>query len=71
MADNFFDPDDIRNRRGIDLHPIFYWRVVYNRENDNYDAIPFMRINNTDTGRADWMDVAVTENHIMRYRPEY
>ena len=71
MADNFFDPDDIRNRRGIDLHPIFYWRVVYNRDNDNYDVIPFMRINNTDTGRADWMDVAVTENHIMRYRPEY
>ena len=65
---NFFDPDDIRNRRSIDMHPMFYWRVVYNRANDNYECMPFMRINNTDSGRADWMDVAVTENHIIRYR---
>lgn len=68
---NFFDPDDIRNRRSIDMHPMFYWRVVYNREHDNYECIPFMRINNTDSGRADWMDVAVMENHVIRYRPEY
>lgn len=68
---NFFDPDDIRNRRAMDQHPMFYWRMNYNREKDNYEISPFMRINNTDNGNADWMDVAVTENHIIRYRNEY
>lgn len=68
---NFFDPDDIRNRRTVNLHPIFYWRLNYDREHDNYQVMPFMRINNTDNGNADWMDVAVTENHRIQYRNEF
>ena len=70
MADNkdYFDSDDIRVRGGIDMHPLFYWRVVYNREKDMYTIYPFMRINNSDTGRADWMDVQVTVDHQIRYR---
>jgi len=70
MADDtqYFDSDDIRVRGGIDMHPLFYWRCVYNKDKDVYNILPFMKINNTDTGRADWMDVQVTENHKIRYR---
>ncbi len=63
------DSDDIRVRSGIDLHPQFYWRVVYNAEKDNFNVLPFLRINNSDQeGLADWMDVQITENHKIRYR---
>lgn len=65
---DFFDSDDIRVRGGIDMHPQFYWRSIYKRENDNFEILPFMRINNSDTGRADWMDIQVTQAHQMRYR---
>lgn len=65
---DYLDSDDLRVRDRIDLHPIFYWRCIYNAENDNYDIIPFMRINNSDGSHADWMDVAVTEKHTVRYR---
>lgn len=70
MADNkeYFDSDDIRVRGGIDMHPQFYWRVMYNREKDVFEILPFMRINNSDTGRADWMDVQVMQQHQIRYR---
>lgn len=70
MADNkeYFDSDDIRIRGGIDMHPQFYWRVMYNHDKDDFIIYPFMRINNSDTGRADWMDVQVTQNHEIRYR---
>lgn len=70
MADNkdYFDSDDIRVRGGIDLHPQFYWRSVYDPEKDKYIIYPFMRINNSDTGRADWMDIQVTQDHEIRYR---
>ena len=69
---NFFDPDDIRNRRTVNQHPVFYWRVNYNREKDNYEISPFMRINNTDDGGvADWMDVAVTDKHVIHYRNDF
>lgn len=71
MADNssYFDSDDIRVRGGIDMHPVFYWRVIYDRPSDKFIVYPFMRINNTDTGRADWMDVQVTTAHEVRYKP--
>lgn len=70
MADNkdYFDSDDIRVRGGIDMHPQFYWRSVYDAQKDKYVIYPFMRINNSDTGRADWMDVQVTQVHEIRYR---
>ena len=70
MADNkeYFDSDDIRVRGGIDMHPQFYWRSIYERDGDKFKILPFMRINNSDTGRADWMDVQVTQAHQIRYR---
>lgn len=70
MADNkdYFDSDDIRVRGGIDLHPQFYWRSVYDPEKDKYIIYPFMRINNSDTGHADWMDIQVMQDHEIRYR---
>lgn len=70
MAENksFFDSDDIRVRDTIDLHPQFYWRVIYQRAKDNFKILPFMKINNSDTGRADWMEVAVTQTHQVRYK---
>lgn len=73
MADDkaYFDPDDIRVRGGINMHPQFYWRVVYNRDKDNFIIYPFMRINNSDSGRADWMDVQVKQTHEIRYRGEW
>ena len=68
MKENdYFDPDDIRVRGGIDMHPQFYWRSVYNADKDRYNILPFMRINNSDDAKADWMDVQVTMNHQMRY----
>lgn len=69
--DDFLDPDDIRRRGSTDLHPVFYWRMIYNREKDNFRILPFMRINNSDSGRADWMDVEVRQKHIIRYKTEY
>ena len=73
MAENtdYFDSDDIRVRGGINMHPQFYWRVMYNHDKDNFVIYPFMKINNSDTGRADWMDVQVTQAHEIRYRKEY
>lgn len=70
MAENktYFDSDDIRVRGDIDMHPQFYWRVVYNHAKDNFIIYPFMRINNSDSGRADWMEVQVTTAHEIRYR---
>lgn len=65
---DYLDADDLRIRDRIDLHPVFYWRCIYNPANNNYDLLPFMRINNGDGSHADWMDVAVTEKHQMRYR---
>lgn len=62
------DPDDLRLRDRIDLHPVFYWRCIYVPDNNNYELVPFMRINNGDGGHADWMDVAVSEKHMLRYR---
>lgn len=71
MNKNNFDPDDIRNRGNISLHPTFYWRAIYDKKKDNYKLMPFMRINNGDGGHADWMEVAVTEKHTIRYRDEW
>lgn len=73
MADNtdYFDSDDIRVRGGIDMHPQFYWRSVYNADKDNFKILPFMRINNSDSGRADWMDVQVTQIHQIRYKKQW
>lgn len=72
MTENdYLDADDIRRRGATDLHPTFYWRVVYNRQTDNFTILPFMRINNGDGSHADWMDVRVTQKHIMRYGQEY
>lgn len=70
MADDktFYDSDDIRVRGNIDLHPQFYWRCIYQKNKDNFKILPFMKINNTDSGRADWMEVAVTQNHKIRYK---
>ena len=65
---NNFDPDDIRNRGDVNLHPTFYWRAIYDKNTRMYNLMPFMRINNGDAGRADWMEVAVTEKHTIRYR---
>ena len=64
---DYLDPDDIRMRGSVNLHPSFYWRCIYNAETDKYDIIPFMRINNGDGGHSDWMDVAVSQKHTMRY----
>jgi hypothetical protein len=72
MKENeYFDSDDIRVRAGIDMHPQFYWRMLYERDGDKFVILPFMRINNTDTGRADWMDVQVTQSHQIRYRAQW
>lgn len=73
MAENtdYFDSDDIRVRGGIDMHPQFYWRVIYNSDTGKFNILPFMRINNTDTGRSDWMDVQVTVKHQIRYKKEW
>lgn len=70
MAENkdYFDSDDIRVRGGIDMHPQFYWRSIYDAGKDVFKILPFMRINNSDTGRSDWMDVQVTQTHEIRYR---
>lgn len=62
-----YDSDDIRIRGETDLHPQFYWRAIYQNEKDNYILLPFMLINNSDTGRADWMDVEITMAHQVRY----
>lgn len=64
---DYLDPDDIRMRDSVNLHPTFYWRCMYNSDADKYDIVPFMRINNGDGSHADWMDVAVTQKHTMRY----
>ena len=64
---DYLDADDIRMRGTVNLHPTFYWRCIYNDQTDQYDIRPFMRINNGDGSRADWMDVAVTQKHTMRY----
>lgn len=72
MKENdYFDPDDIRVRGGIDLHPQFYWRSVYDKSSDKFKILPFMRINNSDDAKADWMDVQVTQKHEIQYRKEY
>lgn len=68
---SFYDPDDIRRRGSIDQHPQFYWRAIYQAEKDNYQILPYMHINNSDTGRADYMEVLVLQNHIVRYNNEY
>ncbi|MBQ1996975.1 MAG: hypothetical protein II238_00840 [Alphaproteobacteria bacterium] len=68
---DFLDSDDIRVRGGIDLHPIFYWRAMYDTDKDVFQILPFMRINNSDTGRADWMDVQVSEKHKIQYRKKW
>ena len=69
MKENdYFDPDDIRVRGGIDMHPQFYWRSIYDASTDRYNILPFMRINNSDDAKADWMDVQVTMAHQIRYR---
>lgn len=66
MENNYLDPDDIRRRGQIKQHPVFYWCMIYNEPTDTFRILPFMRINNGDSARADWMDVAVTEKHRMR-----
>lgn len=72
MRENdYFDPDDIRVRAGIDMHPQFYWRSIYDADNDRYNILPFMRINNSDDAKADWMDVQVSQKHEIQYRREY
>lgn len=70
MAENkeYFDSDDIRVRGGIDMHPQFYWRSMYERDGDKFQILPFMRINNSDDAKADWMDVQVSQAHQIRYR---
>lgn len=68
---SFYDADDIRRRKNVDQHPQFYWRAIYQADKDNYQILPFMRINNSDTGRADYMEVLVLQNHIVRYHDEY
>ena len=69
MKENdYFDPDDIRVRGGIDMHPQFYWRSVYDADKDMFNILPFMRINNSDDAKADWMDVQVTQKHKIRYK---
>ena len=69
--DNFYDADDIRRRGSVDQHPQFYWRAIYQADKDNYIILPFMHINNSDTGRADNMEVQVLQNHIVRYHKDY
>lgn len=69
--DNFYDPDDIRRRGATNLRPQFYWRAIYQADKDNYLILPFMHINNSDTGRADYMEIQVLQNHIVRYHDEY
>lgn len=72
MEDNsFYDADDIRRRDRVDQHPQFYWRAIYQADRDNYQVLPFMHINNSDTGRADNMEVRVLQKHIVRYNNEY
>lgn len=68
---NFYDSDDIRRRNNIDQHPQFYWRAIYQADKDNYQILPYMHINNSDTGRADYMEVLILQNHIVRYNQEY
>ena len=68
---SFYDADDIRRRGSVDQHPQFYWRAIYQPEKDNYLLLPFMHINNSDTGRADYMEVQVLQNHIVRYHDDY
>lgn len=68
---NFYDSDDIRRRNNIDQHPQFYWRAIYQADKDNYQILPYMHINNSDTGRADYMEVLVLQNHIVRYNQLY
>lgn len=68
---NFYDPDDIRRRGSTNMHPQFYWRAIYQTDKDNYILLPFMHINNSDSGRADNMEVMVLQNHIVRYHDEY
>ena len=68
---SFYDADDIRRRNSIDQHPQFYWRAIYQPDKDVYILLPFMHINNSDTGRADWMEIQVLQNHIVRYHDEY
>ncbi len=68
---NFYDPDDIRRRGSIDQHPQFYWRAFYQEDKNNYVLYPFMHINNSDTGRSDYMEIQVLQNHIVRYHDEY
>lgn len=64
---DYLDPDDIRMRGTVNLHPTFYWRCIYDEDSDKYDIVPFMRINNGDGSHADWMDVAVLQKHTLRY----
>ena len=66
MENNYLDPDDIRCRGQIKQHPMFYWCMIYDAPSDKFRILPFMRINNGDSARADWMDVAVTEKHRIR-----
>ena len=68
---NFFDPDDIRRRSATNMHPQFYWRALYQADKDNYQVLPYMHINNSDSGRPDNMEVLVLDNHIVRYNSEY
>ncbi len=68
QENDYLDPDDIRRRGAIDLHPVFYWRCIYNPEKKIYDLVPFMRINNGDGTHADYMDVAVSQKHTVRYK---
>ena len=68
---NFYDSDDIRRRGNIDQHPQFYWRAIYQADKGTYILLPFMHINNSDTGRADYMEVQVLQKHIIHYNAEY
>lgn len=68
---SFYDADDIRRRKNVDQHPQFYWRAIYQADKDNYVILPYMHINNSDSGRPDYMEVLVLQNHIVRYHDEY
>ena len=70
---NNFDPDDIRNRnyQCRNMPAMFYYKAVYDPDKDRYIIKPFMRINNGDDVKSDFMEVSVKEKHTIQYKSSW
>ena len=71
MKNNNYDDDDLRNRRYVDLKPIFYTKAVYNPDTDLYDLRPFIYVNTGDGTRADFIECPVKEKHRVQYKDRW